>query len=163
MADARLYDPVYRITQVDCSYYQRTRQESGRVGQASSTRGTRGETYLLTFKNLLTALLVQVLDGDGIERTDSSQEEKDLMRRLAAETIVLLKNDNSLLPLQPDKLRKVAIIGGNARAIVLSGGGSAALKPSYFISPYDGIVNGLPPSVDVTYSEGASSTYFRGK
>ena len=109
------------------------------------------------FKNLLTALLVQVLDGDGIECMDSSQEEKDLMCRLAAETIVLLKNNNSFLPLQLDKLRKVAIIGGNAKAIVLSGRGSAALKPLYFIPPYDRIV------MNVIYSKGASSTYFRGK
>ncbi|KAL4066905.1 glycoside hydrolase family 3 protein [Scleroderma citrinum] len=99
----------------------------------------------------------EVLDGDGIERTDSSPEETELMRRLAAETIVLLKNENNLLPLQPEKLRKIAIVGGNVKAVVLSGGGSAALKPSYFVSPYDGIVNALPPGVEVAYSEGAST------
>jgi beta-glucosidase len=85
------------------------------------------------------------------------------MRKLAAESIVLLKNDNSLLPLQPQKLKKVAIVGGNAQAIILSGGGSAALKPSYFVSPYQGIVNALPAHVEVTYSEGASSMSFLDK
>lgn len=100
----------------------------------------------------------QILDGDGIERTVESEEDKALMRKLAAEAIVLLKNDNNLLPLQPEKLQKIAIVGGNARAVVLSGGGSAALKPSYFVSPYQGIVNALPPHVEVAYSEGASST-----
>lgn len=98
-----------------------------------------------------------------MERTDSSQEEMELMHRLAAETIVLLKNENGVLPLQPDKLKKIAIVGGNAKAVVLSGGGSATLKPSYFVSPYDGIVNALPSSVDVIYSEGARSMYFRRK
>lgn len=97
----------------------------------------------------------EVLDGDGMERTDSSQEEMELMHILAAETIVLLKNENGVLPLQPDKLKKIAIVGGNAKAVVLSGGGSATLKPSYFVSPYGGIVNALPSSVDVIYSEGA--------
>ena len=81
------------------------------------------------------------------------------MRRLAAESIVLLKNENGFLPLQPDRLRKVAIVGGNAKATVISGGGSAMLKPSYFISPYDGIVNALPQDVDVVYREGAICTY----
>ena len=55
-------------------------------------------------------------------------------------------------------MKKVAIVGGNAKAIVLSGGGSAALKPSYFVSPYEGIVAALKeadPSVEITYSEGA--------
>lgn len=58
-------------------------------------------------------------------------------------------------------MKKVAIIGGNAKAIVLSGGGSAALKPSYFVSPYEGIVNALKEqdaNIQIVYSEGARST-----
>ncbi|KAF8555424.1 glycoside hydrolase family 3 protein [Imleria badia] len=98
-----------------------------------------------------------ILDGDGIERTVESEEDEALMRKLAAESIVLLKNDNNLLPLQPQHLKRIAIVGGNAQAVVLSGGGSAALKPSYFISPYQGIVNALPSHVEVTFSEGAST------
>lgn len=61
---------------------------------------------------------------------------------------------------QEQGLKKVAIIGGNAKAIVLSGGGSAALKPSYFVSPYEGIVNALKEqdaSIQIVYSEGARS------
>lgn len=77
------------------------------------------------------------------------------MTKVGAESIVLLKNDTGLLPLKPSKLKKIAIVGGNAKAAILSGGGSAALKPSYFISPYDGIVSALPKDVQVTYSEGA--------
>ncbi|KAH7905370.1 glycoside hydrolase family 3 protein [Hygrophoropsis aurantiaca] len=99
----------------------------------------------------------ELLDGDGLERTVESDEDKALMRKLAGESVVLLKNSGALLPLQPQSLKKIAIVGGNAKAYVLSGGGSAALKPSYFVSPYDGIVAALPPNVEVTYSEGAST------
>lgn len=98
------------------------------------------------------------MDGDGVERTVESEEDKALLRKLAEEAIVLLKNDSDVLPLRPEKLKKIAIVGGNAQAVVLSGGGSAALKPSYFISPYQGIVNALPSNVEVAFSEGASST-----
>lgn len=98
---------------------------------------------------------VQVLDGDGEERTHESEDDLKLMRKVATETIVLLKNDNKLLPLKADSIKKIAILGGNAKARVLSGGGSAALKPSFFISPYDGIVKMLPKDVEVTYAEGA--------
>jgi beta-glucosidase len=70
-----------------------------------------------------------------------------------------LKNQNATLPLQADNLKKIAIIGGNAKAVVPSGGGSAALKPSYFVSPYDGIVKALPKDVQVTYSEGARGQF----
>jgi len=85
------------------------------------------------------------------------------MRRLAAESIVLLKNERNVLPLKPKEqgLKKIAIVGGNAKAVVLSGGGSAALKPSYFTNPHDGLVaalKALDPDVEITYCEGARAT-----
>lgn len=87
-----------------------------------------------------------------------SDADTALLRTLAAETIVLLKNEGAVLPLKPAELKKIAIVGGNAKAIVYSGGGSAGLKPSYFTNPYDGIVNSLPEGVEVTYCEGAPCT-----
>ena len=56
----------------------------------------------------------------------------------------------------------MAIVGGNAKAVILSGGGSASLKPSFFVSPYEGIVAALKeadPNVEITYSEGARGVY----
>jgi beta-glucosidase len=99
----------------------------------------------------------EVLDGDGKERTVDSPEHVKLMRHVAANSIVLLKNEQSILPLKAKEqnIKKVAIVGGNARALVLSGGGSAALKPSFFVNPYEGIVNALGKDVEVTYAEGA--------
>ncbi|KAF9647277.1 hypothetical protein BDM02DRAFT_3156218 [Thelephora ganbajun] len=99
----------------------------------------------------------KVLDGDGEERTHESEEDTVLLRKVAAESIVLLKNDNGVLPIDKTKV-KVAIVGGNAKAPVLSGGGSVALKPSYFVSPYDGIASAFGKDVEVTYSEGARAS-----
>jgi beta-glucosidase len=98
---------------------------------------------------------MQILDGDGEEHTVENEADTLLMRRVAGEAIVLLKNENNILPLRPTELKRIAIVGGNAKAIVLSGGGSAALKPSFFTTPYDGIVSALPKSIEVTYTEGA--------
>jgi beta-glucosidase len=81
------------------------------------------------------------------------------MRKVGAESIVLLKNENGILPLQTSNLKKVVVVGGNARQKVLSGGGSAALKTSFFRSPYDGIVDALKDQAKVTYHEGAVSEY----
>lgn len=100
----------------------------------------------------------EVLDSDGLERTHESVEDTKLMRKLAAESIVLLKNNNAL-PLKPAELKKVAILGGNAKSFILSGGGSASLKPSYFVTPFDGIVAQLDKDVEVAYSEGARSKF----
>lgn len=104
---------------------------------------------------------MKILDGDGLERTVESDADKALMRKVASESIVLLKNDGDLLPLAPRALKKIAIVGGNAKDIILSGGGSAALKPSYFVSPYEGIINALAEqgNVEVTYSEGARGAF----
>jgi beta-glucosidase len=89
-----------------------------------------------------------------------TDEDKALMRKVAAEGIVLLKNEGDVLPLKPRNLTKLAIVGGNAKAVILSGGGSAALKASYFISPYEGIVNAVSPhGAEVTYCEGARGKY----
>ena len=85
------------------------------------------------------------------------------MRKVASESIVLLRNEGDVLPFNPQKLRKIAIIGPNAKAIVLSGGGSAALKPSYFVTAYDGIVSALEQAgsgTEVTYSEGTRGLFF---
>jgi beta-glucosidase len=82
------------------------------------------------------------------------------MRKIAGESITLLKNQGAVLPLQAHRLKKIAIVGGNAKGLVYSGGGSAALKLSYFVSPYEGIVNALPEGVQVTYSEGARGQFY---
>lgn len=99
----------------------------------------------------------EVLDGDGEERTNDCEEDTARMRDLAARTIVLLKNDRDTLPLSVNSLTKVAVIGGNAKAPVLSGGGSAALKPSFFVNPFEGIVRALSGR-QVMYAEGARTS-----
>jgi beta-glucosidase len=50
-------------------------------------------------------------------------------RKLAEQTIVLLKNDKGLLPLDRAKVRSIAIIGKNADEAMISGGGSAQVDP----------------------------------
>ena len=103
------------------------------------------------------------MDGDGLERSDDSEENKAFMRKVASESIVLLRNEDDVLPFNPQILKKVAIIGPNAKSILLSGGGSAILKPRYFVNPYDGIVSALEQAgsgTEVTYSEGARGLFF---
>ena len=49
-------------------------------------------------------------------------------RRVAAEGIVLLRNQDRLLPLAPN-LKRIVVIGGNASLGVMSGGGSSQVTP----------------------------------
>ena len=50
-------------------------------------------------------------------------------RRLAEQSIVLLKNDNGALPLDRTKVRSIAVIGPHANTSMISGGGSAQVDP----------------------------------
>jgi beta-glucosidase len=53
----------------------------------------------------------------------------DTAQQLEEKSIVLLKNENAILPLDPAKVRSIALIGGHADVGMLSGGGSAQVDP----------------------------------
>ncbi len=53
----------------------------------------------------------------------------DTARRIAEQSIVLLKNRNAVLPLDRSKLRSIAIIGSHAGMGMISGAGSAQVDP----------------------------------
>ncbi|GAA6031057.1 hypothetical protein JCM8097_003983 [Rhodosporidiobolus ruineniae] len=80
--------------------------------------------------------------------------DREACREVTAETIVLLKNDKEVLPLQKEKLKKVAVIGPNAKTRTVSGGGSAYLTASYVVTPLDGIKEALDGQAEVVYSAG---------
>jgi beta-glucosidase len=50
-------------------------------------------------------------------------------RRIAEQSIVLLKNENGILPLDREKLHSIAIVGPHADMGMISGGGSAQVDP----------------------------------
>ncbi|KAH7375243.1 glycosyl hydrolase family 3 N terminal domain-containing protein [Plectosphaerella cucumerina] len=92
-------------------------------------------------ENVLT--LVERLKGDDMseelpEREDNREETRALIRTLGAEGLTLLKNEGSVLPLDPKKT-KVAVIGPNANRAIAGGGGSASLNPYYNTIPLDSI------------------------
>ena len=53
----------------------------------------------------------------------------DLAERIEEKSIVLLKNEKALLPLDPTRTRSIAVIGGHADVGMISGGGSAQVDP----------------------------------
>ncbi|MFE2846141.1 glycoside hydrolase family 3 C-terminal domain-containing protein [Streptomyces scopuliridis] len=77
-----------------------------------------------------------------------------LLRRAVAAGAVLLRNDGELLPLDPARLRSVAVIGAHAAAVRIQGGGSAEVFPASLVSPLDGIRAALAGTAEVTYSPG---------
>ncbi|RDW83544.1 uncharacterized protein DSM5745_03870 [Aspergillus mulundensis] len=97
---------------------------------------------------------VSVMDGE--QMLDRS-EFRATAREAAEDGIVLLKNENGLLPLRPTTLRKLAIIGPNAKTPTAGGSGSAIVNPYYVTNPYDSLVTAAKvanPQLEITYEQG---------
>ncbi|KAJ5485542.1 beta-glucosidase I [Penicillium diatomitis] len=102
--------------------------------------------------------LVNWVDPLGIpegaeEKALNRPEDQALMRRAAAESVVLLKNEDNILPLKKDG--PILVIGPNAKIASYCGGGSASLAPYYTVSPFEGVT--AKSSGEVKYSQGVYS------
>nr|ABF50853.1 putative beta-glucosidase [Aspergillus nidulans] len=71
------------------------------------------------------------------EKVLNRPEDQALLRRAAAESIVLLKNEDNILPFNKEK--SIAVIGPNAKIAAYCGGGSASLDAYYTITPFEGV------------------------
>ncbi|CAH0046855.1 unnamed protein product [Clonostachys solani] len=96
-------------------------------------------------------------------RCEEDEEEFDdpktrqTVREAAGEGIVLLKNDSGALPLAPASLKKLAIIGPNAKYPTTGGTGSAIVNPYYVTNPYQSIKDAsksINPDLEVLYERG---------
>ena len=69
----------------------------------------------------------------------NNQEHLDVARKVGAEGIVLLKNEDNFFPIDPSTTQSIAIIGENATRMMTLGGGSSELKAKKEISPLEGL------------------------
>jgi beta-glucosidase len=76
-------------------------------------------------------------------------------RQIAAQGMVLLKNDGGLLPLDAPSLRTVLVVGPYAVRPNTGGGGSSHVIPLYTITPYDGLSAELGLQIHVTVMDGS--------
>lgn len=86
--------------------------------------------------------------------TMRSPEHYEAARKIGEAGIVLLQNNNDLLPIDLDKTKKIAVIGENAVKMMTVGGGSSSLKVQREISPLDGIRNRVGNKAEVVYARG---------
>ena len=86
--------------------------------------------------------------------TMRSPEHYDAARKIGEAGIVLLQNNNDLLPIDLDNTKKIAVIGENAVKMMTVGGGSSSLKVQREISPLDGIRNRVGNKAEVVYARG---------
>ncbi|MCH5222661.1 MAG: glycoside hydrolase family 3 C-terminal domain-containing protein [Muribaculaceae bacterium] len=83
-----------------------------------------------------------------------SDEHIQAARQIGEEGVVLLKNDNNLLPIDTNKHKKIAVIGENAIKKMTVGGGSSSLKARYELTPLEGIKNRFGNEAEIVYARG---------
>lgn len=100
-----------------------------------------------------------VLDGNAPDPTrefwDDDPLRRELLRRVASQAIVLLRNENDALPLR-DGLRKIALVGPLADAASTQGGGSAGVNSPYMVSALQGLRDALGEGVEIVTARGAT-------
>lgn len=125
--------------------------KSGRVTQAEIDDSVR---------RILRAIVrVGLLDGPrtidhGIVNSPAHQK---LAYEAACSGIVLLKNSNSILPIDAARIKSIAVIGPGAKGMQLGSQGSPSVQPFYAIQPLDGIKTRVGNDVTVNYAAGLES------
>ncbi len=69
------------------------------------------------------------------------KEHTDLAREVAEKSAVLLKNENNFLPLDKNKVKRIAVIGSLADMKQTGDHGSSSVLPAYIVTALDGIKN----------------------
>ena len=75
-------------------------------------------------------------------------------RDIAAAGVVLLKNEDNVLPLDVPQGGKILLVGENAVKKMVVGGGSSNLKTSYEINPLEGLQNAFAGKAEVVWERG---------
>ena len=100
-------------------------------------------------------------DKANVEMT-AKPEQASIAYGIARESIVLLKNEGSLLPIDLDKVKTIAVIGDNADKIMATGGVGAGVKALYEITPLAGLRNRIGDKAKIVYAQGYTSQQARG-
>ncbi|MDX2189072.1 MAG: glycoside hydrolase family 3 C-terminal domain-containing protein [Bacteroidota bacterium] len=88
------------------------------------------------------------------EKLVNSDYSKKIALESAKNGIVLLKNENNILPLDKSKIKSIAVIGPNAKTCRPGGGGSSSVTPYYTVSPLEGITNMAGNDIKINYALG---------
>ncbi|KAH7133035.1 glycoside hydrolase superfamily [Dactylonectria estremocensis] len=118
------------------------------------------ETLDASVRRLL-KLINQVgpLLGHGEKRNNNTETSRALARKLTADSVVLLKNEKGVLPLEKNSGYRLGLIGDHWHRPAVAGGGSAEPNPYYISKPYDAFVDAFG-SDNLSYDVGCYSHKF---
>jgi len=106
-------------------------------------------------RRMLRAMFVTgIFDHELDKGAINTPEHQKLALKVAQEGTVLLKNEKNILPLNKEKINRIAVIGPNAKEAIIGGGGSSNVDPFYSVSILDGLKNKLGEDIEIIYERG---------
>lgn len=87
----------------------------------------------------------------------NTREHQQTAYDIASEAMVLLKNEDNVLPIDKEKVKKLLVAGPNAAAMHAEGGNSSGVIALYEITPLEGIRNRLEEVCEIEYERGCLS------
>ncbi|PYV96996.1 MAG: beta-glucosidase [Acidobacteria bacterium] len=126
-----------------------------REGKVSQGDVDRAVGRILRLKFLTRLFDDASVDPDYAEKITNNAEHQQLALKAAHDAIILLKNQNNLLPLDRTKYKRIAVIGPNAAELHLGGYSD---NPGRGVSILQGIRNKVGSTAEVLYSEGCKIT-----
>lgn len=92
------------------------------------------------------------VDVERAEKLVGCAEHREVAYRAATESMVLLQNEGNVLPLDPSRIKTLAVIGPNADKCLLGGYSSV---PRQSVSPLEGIRERYGAQMEILYAEGS--------
>ena len=101
----------------------------------------KGDAKLVDEKvrNILRLIFRTTMNRNRPYGSFATEQHAEVSRTIAENGIVLLKNDNNVLPVAPESVNKILVVGDNADYKMTKGGGSSSLKVVYEIKPLEGL------------------------
>jgi beta-glucosidase len=132
----------------------------GALLKEALARGEIGERDIDTSVRRIAALMLKagIFDPDA-KKTGSlnTPEHRAIAEKVAAESVVLLKNDRRVLPFNPSHIRTVAVIGADADRPSFQGGGSSQVIPDRVVSPLAALKALYGSKVRFLYAQGVDN------
>lgn len=75
-----------------------------------------------------------------------NEKHRQIAQKVAEECLVLLKNENNILPLNVEKVRKIAVIGPHSKLM------------DFGVTIYDGIKSQFPENTEILWAQGCALT-----
>ncbi|MGQ1783663.1 beta-xylosidase [Saccharicrinis sp. GN24d3] len=125
----------------------------------------KATSRILTAKYKLGLFDTEQIEIDEETVNAGREEHREFALEIAEKSIIMLKNDNNLLPLDLSKIKSLAVIGPNAHeekpkkgTYKLLGGYSGL--PPYYVSVLDGLKKKVGKKVKINYAKGCDIDSF---